>query len=168
MNRGGWKGRQGTSHRPRGVRRVECRAEPPPPQWVPQTLVLYSPAHPASAQKQHQRDPLHPSPSCRLPGLSPVGCPWEMGGRKGAGTHRAARCWGSGGGVPCHSSQLSRHLWASAASSLRPPENIHNNKVTGAILPRPKRLHWDSAQRPCPRLVTFSMSRPFCTKLLAE
>lgn len=56
---------------------------------------------------------------------------------------------------------------------LLPLPYSHQRKHTiaespGAILPRPGSLHWDSTRIPCPRLVTFSKSHPFFTKLFAE
>lgn len=98
--------------------------------------------------------------SCKVPG-----------GRRWGRRKRQALAGEPHAGVlahPCLSSQLLWYLSGPSASSLFPPEKAHNNQVTSAILPRPGRLHWDSTQFPCPRLVTFSNLHPFYTRLFAE
>lgn len=112
MSGGVWKGREGAKEPPAGLATSgEWSAELSPhlPQWVPRSLVVYSEAmralgaeawaHPASARNSStETSPLHPSPRCCLPGLSPARCQREMESTEGAGIHRGARRWGLGGG----------------------------------------------------------------------
>lgn len=127
---------------------------------------------PWHAQPLHVRAPqkgASSKPKCALLTGWLVSCRAPTGdGEPGRGRHSPGSQTLGFGGFPCHPSQLSCTLSGSATSSFLPPEKTHSNKVTSAISLRLKRLHWDSTQLPCPRLVTFSMSRPFCTKLLAE
>lgn len=83
-----------------------------------------------------------------------------------AGTSRGARRWEFWHFSATEATVLVS--FGSSASSLLPPEGTHNNHVTGAISPRPEKLHWDSARLPCSPMVTFSKLHLFCTKLFAE
>lgn len=115
----------------------------------------------------HGKEPSSPSPQfadlvclCKVPGEKR----WRSRKRQAlAGEPDAGSL-----ACSCHSSQLPWNLSGSSASSLLPPEKVHNSKVTRGHFAQAWTASLGCYTAPLPPPGTFSKLHPFCTKLFAE